>query len=84
MCSFRGGGNLRGIFYLASVLLQKHRRWCTTSFRKFRKLSVRCSDPQASVPFQLDGDPGGYLPLEIEVVSDYLTVLVHADSPDAA
>jgi diacylglycerol kinase family enzyme len=84
MCSFRGGGNLRGIFYLASVLLQKHRRWCTTSFRKFRKLSVRCSDSQASVPFQLDGDPGGYLPLEIEVVSDYLTVLVHADSPDAA
>ena len=77
MCSFRRGGTLRGVFYLATVLLRKHRQWCTTEFRKFRKMKVTCSDPEASVPFQLDGDPGGYLPLEIETVKDYLTVLVH-------
>lgn len=79
MCGFRGGGNVRGVFYLASVLLRKHRRWCTTSIRKFRKMTVRCDDSQTPVAFQLDGDPGGYLPLEIEVVRDYLTVLVHRD-----
>lgn len=79
MCSFRGGGNVRGVFYLGSVLLRKHRQWCTTSFRKFRKMTVQCRDSQRTVPFQLDGDPGGYLPLEIEVVSDYLTVLVHPE-----
>ena len=77
MCSFRRGGSLRGLLYLASVLLRKHRQWCTTEFRKFRKMTVTCADPEASVPFQLDGDPGGHLPLEIETVSDYLTVLVH-------
>lgn len=77
MCSFRQGGTLRGIFYLATVLLKKHRQWCTTEFRKFRKMRVTCDDPDASVPFQLDGDPGGHLPLEIETVTDYLTVLVH-------
>lgn len=76
MCSFRNGGTLRGVFYLASVLLRKHRHWCTTEFRKFRKMTVTCDDPNASVPFQLDGDPGGHLPLEIETVSDYLTVLI--------
>ena len=80
MCSFRGGGNLRGIFYLLSVLLKKHRQWCTTEFRKFRKMTVRCQSPDQSVPFQLDGDPGGYLPLEIEVVPKYLTVLVHPET----
>lgn len=79
MCSFRGGGNLRGVFYLASVLLGKHQRWCTTSFRKFRKMTVQCHDQQHPIAFQLDGDPGGHLPLEIEVVSNYLTVLVHPD-----
>lgn len=76
MCSFRGGGVLRGIFYLTTVLLRKHRQWCTTEFRKFRKMKVTCDDPDARVPFQLDGDPGGHLPLEIETVSDYLTVLI--------
>lgn len=76
MCSFRGGGLFRGVFYLASVLLRKHRQWCTTEFRKFRKMTIRCDDPNDSVPYQLDGDPGGHLPLEIETVSDFLTVLV--------
>ncbi len=78
MCSFRGPGNLRGLFYLVTVLLRKHRRWCRTEFRKFRKMTIVSDDPNVSVPFQLDGDPGGYLPLEIETVSNYLTVLVHA------
>jgi len=82
MCSFRGRGNLRGIFYLTSVLLGKHRQWCTTEFRKFRKMIVSSSDPETSVPFQLDGDPGGYLPLEIEVVKEYLTVLIHPETPN--
>ena len=80
MCSFRGQGTLRGIFYLTSVLLRKHRQWCTTEFRKFRKMTIRSKDSKAAVPFQLDGDPGGYLPLEIEAVSDYLTVLTLPDS----
>lgn len=80
MCSFRGRGNLRGIFYLTSVLLRKHRQWCRTEFRKFRKMTIRSNDIDATVPFQLDGDPGGYLPLEIETVSNYLTVLIHPNS----
>ncbi|MDB4766228.1 diacylglycerol kinase family protein [bacterium] len=84
MCSFRGRGNLRGIFYLTSVLLRKHRQWCTTEFRKFRKMTITSNDPNSAVPFQLDGDPGGYLPLEIEAVSEYLTVLTFPDTTDGA
>jgi diacylglycerol kinase family enzyme len=28
------------------------------------------------VPFQLDGDPGGFLPLEIEIIPNRFTFLV--------
>jgi diacylglycerol kinase family enzyme len=31
-----------------------------------------------SVPYQLDGDPGGQLPLEIEVLPSRLTILASA------
>ena len=73
MCSFRYGGLLRGAYYLAAVLLRKHRQWCETDFCKFRKMTIT-SDSR--VPFQLDGDPGGQLPVTIEVLPDYVTMLV--------
>ncbi len=76
LCSFRYGGLLRGMVYLAAVVLRKHRQWCETEFCKFRKLTISSS---SRVPFQLDGDPGGELPVTIEVLPDYLTLLVPAN-----
>ena len=73
LCSFRYGGLIRGMVYLAAVLLRKHRQWCKTEFCKFRKLTISSN---SRVPFQLDGDPGGELPVTIEVLPDYLTLLV--------
>lgn len=73
LCSFRYGGLLRGAVYLAAVLLRKHRQWCETEFCKFRKLTIRSN---SRVPFQIDGDPGGELPVTIEVLPNYLTLLV--------
>lgn len=73
LCSFRYGGLLRGIVYLAAVVLRKHRQWCETDFCKFRKLTISSN---SRVPFQLDGDPGGELPVTIEVLPNYLTLLV--------
>ncbi len=73
LCSFRYGGLLRGTVYLAAVVLRKHRQWCETEFCKFRKLTIRSN---SRVPFQIDGDPGGELPVTIEVLPNYLTLLV--------
>lgn len=73
LCSFRYGGLFRGIYYLGAVVLKKHRQWCETEFHSFRKITIT-SDSR--VPFQIDGDPGGELPLKIEVLANYLTVLV--------
>ncbi len=75
LCSFRYGGLLRGMVYLAAVVLRKHRQWCETEFCKFRKLTIKSN---TRVPFQLDGDPGGELPVTIEVLPSYLTLLVPA------
>ena len=72
VCSFRHGGLVRGVVYLIAVVLRKHRQWCKTEFRKFRKMTI---DSKTRVPFQLDGDPGGDLPVTIEVLPNYLTIL---------
>ena len=72
VCSFRHGGLVRGVVYLIAVVLRKHRQWCKTEFRKFRKITI---ESKTRVPFQLDGDPGGDLPVTIEVIPNYLTIL---------
>ena len=76
LCSFRYGGLLRGVVYLAAVVLRKHRQWCETEFYKFRKMTITSN---SRVPFLLDGDPGGELPVTIEVLPNYLTLLVPGD-----
>ena len=44
--------------------------WITRRVRRVRIVS------DMPVPYQLDGDPGGFLPLNIEVLPNRLTMLV--------
>jgi len=73
LCTFRGGNLLRGLFYLGGVIFRQHRRWKDTRFVKFTTLRIESDEP---VPYQLDGDPGGQLPLNIRVEPGYLKVIV--------
>lgn len=73
LCTFKGGNLIRGLFYLGVVLLKRHRSWRYSNFQRFRKVRIESDDP---VPYQLDGDPGGFLPLEIEIMPGFLQVLV--------
>ena len=74
-CTYRDGGLLRGIWYLCVTLLGSHKRLDASSFAKFKSMRIEaeCEEP---VYYELDGDPGGELPVEIEVVEQGLTVLV--------
>ena len=72
-CTFRGGNLFRGLFYLTAVLLRQHRGWKYSKFGRFKKVLI---ESDGEVPYQLDGDPGGMLPVEIEVVPQFLRVLV--------
>jgi len=73
LCTFRGGNLLRGLFYLAAICLRQHRGWRYSHFCQFKKIRIEADE---RVPYQLDGDPGGVLPLEIEIIPKFLRVLV--------
>jgi len=76
VCTFRHGSLWRGLWYLGHVMAGRHPSLgdCTSA----RACRVRI-EADADVPYQLDGDPGGFLPLDIEVLPQRLTMLVPAD-----
>lgn len=73
LCTFRGGSLFRGLFYLIAVLLRRHKNWTNSKLYRFTKLTMESDE---EVPYQLDGDPGGKLPLTIEVVKGGVTLIV--------
>ncbi len=76
LITFRKPNLLNGLFYLATIVFRNHRGRKDVFVRRFKKMKITAEQP---VHFQLDGDPGGMLPLEIEVVPKGLQVLVGDD-----
>jgi diacylglycerol kinase (ATP) len=73
LCTMRRGHLWHGMRYAATILLGRHQRmadWKTCRLRRLRITS------DAQVPYQLDGDPGGFLPLDVEVLPGRLTLIV--------
>ena len=75
VCTFRDGGIIRGIWYLLSTFVRSHQRLAATSFAQFESMRIE-ADGDDPVHYELDGDPGGVLPLEIEVCPGALKVLL--------
>jgi diacylglycerol kinase family enzyme len=73
LCTFRAGGFWNGIRYLIGVALQQHLSW--TDVRTWRLRTLRI-EADVEVPFQIDGDPGGNLPVTIETLAERLTLVV--------
>lgn len=69
VCGFRSGGFWR---HLTTVVLRQHRR--TTDWIACRQQRIRITS-DAQVPYQIDGDPGGWLPLDVEVLPGRLTIV---------
>jgi diacylglycerol kinase family enzyme len=65
VCTFQGPSFWRGLIHLGAIMLRRHREWgnCVTT----RATAVRI-ESDTEVPYQMDGDPGGTLPVEIEVL----------------
>ena len=80
ICLFRKGSVFSGCRYLAGIVAGRHHGWkdCTVVQAKRVRVDVLdAADERAEdVPYQLDGDPGGVLPLEIESCPKRLTLLV--------
>jgi len=78
LCTFGVRSLAEGIAALGAVLLRRHRNLSETQAMRFEKLTMESDQP---VPYQLDGDPGGVLPLEIAVDPGCLTLLVSESWP---
>lgn len=73
LCTFRRGSLPVGLWYVAAIHLGLHRRLADCTTARVRRVRIT-SD--AAVEYQLDGDPAGHLPLEVEVVPGRMSVLL--------
>lgn len=76
LCAFERGGLFTSLKYVAAVVLGMHQRLKEFTGWRGQQLRIESDEP---VPYELDGDVGGMLPLTIEVVPRRLRLLVSPD-----
>jgi diacylglycerol kinase (ATP) len=78
LCTFRRGSFFHGLWYLGNLLLDKHRQLPDCVVRPVRRLRIESDAP---VPYELDGDASGFLPLDVHIVPNRLTLIVPPSWP---
>lgn len=73
LCAFARGSLWRGLGYVASAQFGWHESLADCVVRRARRFRLTADEP---VAYQMDGDPGGFLPLEVEVLPGRLTLIV--------
>lgn len=73
LCTYRRGSLWQGLRYVAWTQLGRHPRLADCCLRQVRRVRIESGEP---VEYQLDGDPGGWLPVDIEVMPGRLTLVV--------
>lgn len=76
VCMFSGGSLPRGLFHLGTVLLGQHGQWSDCHQQRATRVHI---EAEGVVPYQVDGDPGGELPVEIEVLPQRISLIVPGD-----
>lgn len=75
VCTFENGSLWHALKYLGYVVLRQHPTLSDFRTESVVRVRIEADEP---VPYQLDGDPGGFLPLEISVLSERLTFVAPA------
>jgi diacylglycerol kinase (ATP) len=75
VCTFKEGSLWHGLMYLGGVMLGQHESMQDFTRVQTRRLRI---EAQGAAPYQLDGDPGGELPVEIAVEPKRLNLVVAA------
>ena len=73
VCTFRRGSFGRGLWYLLNVIARRHSRLADCEMVRTRRLHIEADQ---AVPYNLDGDHGGFLPLDIEILPGRLALVV--------
>ncbi|MBL8829393.1 MAG: hypothetical protein JNM18_20585 [Planctomycetaceae bacterium] len=71
LCTFSRGSLLSTIGYLFATQLGVQRRLPSHDIRPVQRVRLECDE---RVLYQLDGDPGGELPVEVEILPQRLTL----------
>jgi len=75
ICTFKRGSLWNGLRYLGGIVLGEHRSLYDCYTGRSRKIHIESDE---EVPYQLDGDPGGFLPVDIESLPGRLNLIVSA------
>jgi diacylglycerol kinase (ATP) len=73
ICTFQGGSTCRGLSYLWAILRRSHRRLRDCRVGRCKSIVLDSLD---EVPYQVDGDYGGVLPIEVRVIPQRVRLLV--------
>ncbi len=73
VCTFKEGSLWSGLLYLGGVVLGQHQTMEDCCLIRTPELTIESAAP---VPYQIDGDPGGELPLTIRILPKRLTLIV--------
>lgn len=73
ICTFKEGSLMYGLMYLGGVMLGQHEGM--QDFTRVQTTRLRV-ETAGKAPFQLDGDPGGELPVELSVLPGRLRLLI--------
>lgn len=83
VCTFKKSGLATGLGYLSRLFFRTHQSM--RGFAHHRSTEIVIEPPTTSdgvpmqIPYQVDGDPGGFLPLRIRVLPKRLTLLTPAN-----
>jgi diacylglycerol kinase (ATP) len=79
VCTFQRPGIVAGLGYLSRLWFGSHQRLSGFRHQLCRQLSLpaplAADGRPLNIPFQIDGDPGGVLPLEVSVLPGRLQLL---------
>lgn len=73
VCTFKEGSLWYGLLYLGGVMLGQHENMSDFQHVQTRRVRIEAA---GKATYQLDGDPGGELPVEITCVPQRLTLMV--------
>ncbi len=76
VCVFKRGSLLHGLVYLGGILTGTHESWPDCQVASGRRIRI---EADGRAPYQLDGDLGGYLPVDIEVLPGRVQMIVPPD-----
>jgi diacylglycerol kinase (ATP) len=75
LCTFRRGSLFDGVRYLWHVVRQQHHMLPDAQLTVAKRVRIEGADG-SEIPYQLDGDFAGVLPVTLEVIPDALKLLV--------